>query len=227
MSAAFDTSLRYLERMFRKRCSFDDGSFIEYLDREALLYAEPDGHRMAVNWWFGKGLVKRVLYDRDITEWEPPHQAEVVSLEKREDIKRKVAEYCKQHRIRLEVKPGTSRLSESELAGLLGTLEFTPVTPKWDQVTAGDRGAMSFPDGSSIEFVDGDRILYVEPDGHRLTTSWTFVGRFGKRLRIRIDPMQRWEAPYEAEPLPPDKEDEIRKKVAEYTRRRPLPLAER
>jgi hypothetical protein len=94
-----------LERFFRKirpgRIAFEDGSYIEFLNREAVLYAEADGHRMEVVWYFQPGrMTGRVLRTSDIGYWDPPHETENLSAEK----KMKIIEYCRKRSIPIQIK---------------------------------------------------------------------------------------------------------------------------
>jgi hypothetical protein len=69
------------------------------------MYAEEDGHRMEVVWYFQLGLMKgRVLYARDIEQWDSPHEMEPLSAIKKEEIQSKIVEYCLKRRIPLEIK---------------------------------------------------------------------------------------------------------------------------
>lgn len=95
----------FLKKMFSTRVTFDDGSYIEFLNREAVLYAEKDGHRMEVVWYFQRGHMRgRVLYASDINHWDSPHEIEPLSAIKREEIQQKIAEYCRKRKIPLEIK---------------------------------------------------------------------------------------------------------------------------
>ncbi len=86
------------------RVSFDDGSYIEFFNREAIVYVEHDGHRMEVVWYFQRGRIKgRVLNICNIDNWDPPHDLEPLSSEKKEEIERKIVEYCRRRRIPVEI----------------------------------------------------------------------------------------------------------------------------
>jgi hypothetical protein len=95
----------FLKMLFPTRVLFDDGTFIEYLDREAILYAEKDGHQMEVVWYFQKGRMKgRVLQTSDINYWDSPHETEQISSQKVEEILQKIVEYSRKRNIPLEIK---------------------------------------------------------------------------------------------------------------------------
>lgn len=76
------------------RIDFDDGSYIEHLDREAILYAEKDGHRMEVEWYFNNSFGSgRLLYAEDINYWNSPYELEVLSEQKKKEIQQKIISY--------------------------------------------------------------------------------------------------------------------------------------
>jgi hypothetical protein len=94
-----------LKRYFAKRVTFDDLSWIELLDREAILYGEVDGHSMGISWYFNPGpLGGRVLYREDIRRGQPPNQSEPIGLTKCSEIEQKIVRYCNQRKIPLEIK---------------------------------------------------------------------------------------------------------------------------
>lgn len=94
-----------LKRYFAKRVTFEDQSWIELLDREAILYGEADGHKMWISWYFNPGLLGgRVLYRKDINRWRPPHEDEPIGQSKCSEIEGKVVRYCKHRKIPLEMK---------------------------------------------------------------------------------------------------------------------------
>jgi hypothetical protein len=96
----------FLKKCFPTKVTFDDGSYIEHLDREAILYAEKDGHRMEVAWYFKRGHIKRrILYADNINFWDSPNELEVLSEQKKKDIQRKIIEYCRIRNIPLEITP--------------------------------------------------------------------------------------------------------------------------
>ena len=97
-----------LERLFRRifpsRVTFDDGSYIEFLNREAIMYAEKDGHRMEVVWYFQQERMKgRVLNASDINHWDAPHETERLSPKKKDEIQLKIVEYCRKRNIPLNI----------------------------------------------------------------------------------------------------------------------------
>ena len=93
-----------LARLFPKRVSFDDGSYVEWLNREAILYAEPNGFQMDVPWLFQERRVKgRQLRLSHLAVWDRPHPGSAVSREKQAEIRRKIQEYSKERGIPLEV----------------------------------------------------------------------------------------------------------------------------
>jgi hypothetical protein len=97
--------LDILRKLNRTRLSFTDGAYIEYYDREAIHYAEPNGHQMEIAWYFQHKYKKgRVLYIADINFWDSPFEKENISSQKKAEIQNKIVEYCKKKRIPLEFK---------------------------------------------------------------------------------------------------------------------------
>ena len=93
-----------LRRLFPTRASFADGSYVEYLNREAVLYSEKDGHRMEVVWFFNPNRVRgRLLSRQDINSWDSPHEHEPINDAKRKEIERKLVQYCNKRNIPLEI----------------------------------------------------------------------------------------------------------------------------
>lgn len=96
---------RCLRRMFPTRVSFHDESYIEFLNREAIIYSEKDGRRMEIIWYFQRGCIRgRVLNIRDIDHWDSPHEKEILPLGKRKEIEQKVIEYCRRRKIPLKIE---------------------------------------------------------------------------------------------------------------------------
>jgi len=96
---------RLLRATFPSRVTFDDGSYIEPQHREAIRYAETNGHQMEIMWYFQEGRLRgRVLYAPDIESWDPPHEAEPLSAEKKAEIKRKLIAYSEERRIPLRIE---------------------------------------------------------------------------------------------------------------------------
>lgn len=89
----------------RLRVIFDDGSYIKFYDREAILYVEPNGHQMGID-WYSRGMLKRgqILPLSRINNWDPPFDNETISKYKKEEIKNKIIEYCRKRRIPLEIE---------------------------------------------------------------------------------------------------------------------------
>jgi hypothetical protein len=106
MKTSFAERLEHLlKKFFPSRVSFGDQSYIEFLNREAIRYVEENGYQMEIIWFFQKGHVKgRVLRTADINQWDPPHDAETLSMEKKEKILQKVIEYSRKRGIPLKIK---------------------------------------------------------------------------------------------------------------------------
>ena len=86
----------FLKKLFPTRVLFEDGSYIEFLNREAILYVESSGHQMEIAWYFQRGHIKgRVLDPSNINYWDSPFEHEALSIEKKAEIQRKIMEYSK------------------------------------------------------------------------------------------------------------------------------------
>ena len=93
-----------LKKLFPTRVGFDDGSWIEFLNREAILYSEENGHRMEIVWYFQAFPKKgRLLRISDINHWDPPYDLERLSQDKKNEIQQKVIRYCNARNIELAV----------------------------------------------------------------------------------------------------------------------------
>jgi 16S rRNA G966 N2-methylase RsmD len=105
MNTVMNILLKVLRKLNRTRLSFSDGSYIEYYDREAIRYVEPNGRKMEITWyfqyWFKKG---RILYPSDINSWDPPFEKEIIPQQKKTEIQNKIVEYCQKKRIPLEFR---------------------------------------------------------------------------------------------------------------------------
>jgi hypothetical protein len=105
MSTLLQLASASLKNYFSKRVTFEDQSWIEFLEREAILYGEVDGHRMGISWYFNPGLSGgRVLYRKDIRRWKPPNELEPIGLSKCSEIEQKIVRYCIHRKIPLEIK---------------------------------------------------------------------------------------------------------------------------
>ena len=94
----------FLKSLFPTRISFDDGSYIEYLNREAIRYSESTTHNMEIVWFFNpKRLRGRILSRSDICRWDAPHENEPISAVKRREIEQKILKYCEKRRISLAI----------------------------------------------------------------------------------------------------------------------------
>jgi hypothetical protein len=96
--------ISFLRKVFQTRVVLDDGSWIEFADREGLLYGEPDGHTMfIVIYPQGERLRCKLLYSRNIRRWEPPHATDEITAQKKLEIQEKVAAFCRRKRYALEI----------------------------------------------------------------------------------------------------------------------------
>ncbi|MBK7364261.1 MAG: hypothetical protein IPI97_04425 [Nitrosomonas sp.] len=95
-----------LKKCFPTRVTFDDGSYIEHLNYEAILYAEKDGHQMEVVWYFNSRFGSaRLLYADDIDYWNSPYELEILSDQKKKEIQQKIVSYCQKRKIPIEIIP--------------------------------------------------------------------------------------------------------------------------
>ncbi|HMV12476.1 MAG TPA: hypothetical protein PKD88_11050 [Nitrosomonas sp.] len=100
----------FLKKCFPTRVTFDDGSYIEHLNYEAILYAEKDGHQMEVVWYFNSHFGSaRLLYADDIDYWNSPYELETLSDQKKKEIQQKIVSYCQKRKISIEIIPVGSK----------------------------------------------------------------------------------------------------------------------
>lgn len=96
---------RILGRAFSDRVTFDDGSSVEYFNREAILYREKDGRQMEVVWFFNPKLSRgRILHRDDINVWDAPHNTDTVDDQKKKEIEDRIAAYCQTRNIPLAIQ---------------------------------------------------------------------------------------------------------------------------
>lgn len=90
---------------FKGRVVFEDGSYVEWLDREEIIYVE--GQRsMEITLYYQPGFFSsaRVLPLAENFRWNPPHDAENVTEDERSKILRKLTAYCNKNRIKLSLE---------------------------------------------------------------------------------------------------------------------------
>ena len=93
-----------LNKVFPTRVWFPDRSWIEFFNKEAILYGEENGHSMEIVWYFQRWPKEgRLLRVSDIDHWEPPHEAEQLSRNKRDEIQQKIIKYCNERGIALSI----------------------------------------------------------------------------------------------------------------------------
>jgi hypothetical protein len=86
-----ETVISFLRRSFAARVVLDDESWVQFEDREALLYGEPDGRTMWIAIYPQRERLRcKLLYTRDIRGWQSPHEMDGVSEEKKAEILRKI-----------------------------------------------------------------------------------------------------------------------------------------
>jgi len=104
MGRFIDILAKAIKAVFPNRVSFNDRSYVEFLTRESLLYAEENGHKMEITWDFQNGRVKgRILRSGDIRRWDAPFDNEPLPTSKKADIQDKIVEYCRRRRIPLTI----------------------------------------------------------------------------------------------------------------------------
>jgi len=94
-----------INKYFKGRVTFDDGSYIEHLDRDSLIFVEND-HEIIIGFddqgsLFNSG---RIILASDIKEWSKPTGEKSLSEEKKEEIVNKMIAYCDHHKIKYEIQ---------------------------------------------------------------------------------------------------------------------------
>jgi hypothetical protein len=87
----FDNISRLLKK-FRTTKQIDDASSMERLGRDEYKYIEGD-HALTVQIEMLSGTPSRVIYERTIKKWLPPHDHEIIDEEKRKEIVKKIRRY--------------------------------------------------------------------------------------------------------------------------------------
>jgi immunity protein 74 of polymorphic toxin system len=87
----FETVRRLLKK-FRTIKKIDDLSSMERLGRDEYKFIEGD-HALTVQVEMLSGVPRRVIYERTIKNWLPPHDHEIISEEKRKEILKKICTY--------------------------------------------------------------------------------------------------------------------------------------
>jgi hypothetical protein len=91
-------------RLFSKRVTFNDGSYVEWANVEAIRYVDACGRVMDIPWVFAHRFRRgRILKVTDLASWDSPHRNESVSPDERTEIISKISEYCRRRRIPLEI----------------------------------------------------------------------------------------------------------------------------
>jgi|SRR5215472_8863076 len=81
-----------LLKKFRTIKQIDDVSSMERLGRDEYKYIEGD-HALTVQVEMLSGTPSRVIYERTIKKWLPPHEHEIIGEEKRKEILEKIRRY--------------------------------------------------------------------------------------------------------------------------------------
>jgi hypothetical protein len=104
MSNLFEKIEDYLKKTFSDRVGFEDGSYVEYFNREAILYVDKNNHQMEIIWWLDPTRAKQWTIAREnLDRWDPPFEEETIGEAKKKEIERKVIEYCRIQGIRLNI----------------------------------------------------------------------------------------------------------------------------
>jgi hypothetical protein len=85
-------SISKLLKKFRTIKQIDDTSSMERLGRDEYKYVEGD-HALTVQIEMLSGTPSRVIYERTIKTWLPPHDHEKIDDEKRKAILKKICRY--------------------------------------------------------------------------------------------------------------------------------------
>jgi hypothetical protein len=85
------------KNIFSKKVNFDDGSYVEWLNREAIRYVNGK-LELSINFlfdWEGSSSKSRLLNIDEIINWDEPCNMENISEEDRKEILEKIKCYCK------------------------------------------------------------------------------------------------------------------------------------
>lgn len=96
---------KIFKRIFNNRVVYDDGTYIEYFHREALIYVEGD-RNLEVMWYFDSGISnkKRIMSIKEnFQHWDSPHENDVIDSDKRDDIINKIKIYCEKKKIPITI----------------------------------------------------------------------------------------------------------------------------
>ena len=96
---------KLLKRLFTDRITFDDGSYIEYLHREAITYVEGD-RELELMWYFDNGVSfkKRTMsISENFKYWDSPHEDESIGNNKRDEIINKIKLYSDKRKTSLSI----------------------------------------------------------------------------------------------------------------------------
>jgi hypothetical protein len=105
--------MRWLAALLSFRGStkrFRDGSLIRYVNRDNVQYLEMDGRIMDVEAYLtDEGPVDRVIVRKCLERWSPPHQTDVISAAKQDEILAKVRSYFDEVGITYRIDPDLPR----------------------------------------------------------------------------------------------------------------------
>lgn len=85
--------------------AFEDGSHVELLQRESVVYVEGN-LSMETGFLYGPGGFrgKRIILASQILKWGPPNQSEPLSEERKFKIIKKFETYCSENRIKYTIE---------------------------------------------------------------------------------------------------------------------------
>ncbi len=115
-----------IQNYLKGRVEFNDGSYVERLHREAIVYLN-GSLSMEIGFLFDAGLFirKRIILSSQISEWDPRNQNKRVSAKEKSEILEKIKKYFEKNRIK-------TRSSDRNLA-LSKVVTFSnrsPATPQ-------------------------------------------------------------------------------------------------
>jgi hypothetical protein len=84
-------------------------------------------------------------------------------------------------------------------------------------------GGHTFPDGTRIQVISYDGLLYSETDGHRVELTWYSQSPLVRERKVVLK--EHWDGPDASERISPNKRDEILEKVRLFGSRRGIRIA--
>lgn len=98
-----------IERVFKTRVRFDDGTSVRFLDRELVRVEDSTGRILDVDLWYTKAhRAERVLNPDRLRRWIGSSGSEELTEEERQRIIQMVGEYCRRRGVALRLEPSVS-----------------------------------------------------------------------------------------------------------------------